>query len=122
MKFLSSPIGKFPASHHKQPTDFSPLWNLSPLTKTGQFASRAESGNSEIPNASNNYLARNFPFLLKQEHYSPLRRVEDSDRPTFTNRRLHDEDELFMQNEDSLGLVWNNDGTKSFLTNKVIPF
>lgn len=69
---------------------------------------------------SSNYAFRNSLFGPKNDSFSPLKRPFEDEHPIFNSGIV--DDDLFMNNEDSLGLIWSNDGSKNPSAHKVILF
>ena len=103
---------KYSPVFQKQITNSSPNWNFSPFIKAPQNYARANFENDSIIEPSNSYQARTFGYLSKE------RSCDESDQPTFANRRLL-EHEPFANNEDSLSMLWNDEGSKSHTLSKV---
>lgn len=117
-KSIQSPDAFFSFSNNKPLFSFSPAKSYSPIIikhpQSGfKFTSAKGSNQNE---GSNNFYNSSRPMLFgsKDSNFSPLRRLDDSERPTFTNHKglLYD-DNLSLMNDEPLNLIWSNNASRS---------
>lgn len=114
-KANQSPGAFIMPSNQKSMSFFSPMREFSPVIKAPQSANRTNNMNQGFREGPSNYGFRNTLFGTKNYSFPSFKRLYEDDPPGFSA-----DDDLFMPNDETLGMMWSNAGSKNPSANKVI--